>query len=243
MSDIQDGLRLYGAIAGVEPDGSERLAVCVIPGPPISKSRARFGRGQVYSRVHEVRLRRSALPRLREALRRPPPRRADLGRPGGAPPRSSSACLTSGRRLGAVAVVHDPADPAADVPARRPVASWVKPFAAFKRNVRIAYTWEPVIVRGGRLSSKDGAPVGRDHLSVPITMKRGLTGAKPEAFCRWVMDLLGWKHGDVLDDLFPGTGVFDRVSSGSPRRTRLRAAWARPHPGGRQTAPAVAGCT
>jgi hypothetical protein len=95
------------------------------------------------------------------------------------------------------------------------IASWVKPFAAFKRNVRIAYTWEPVIFRGGRLSSADGAPVGRDHLSVPITMRRGLTGAKPEAFCRWVMDLLGWKQGDVIDDLFPGTGVFDRVQDGA----------------------------
>ena len=35
-------------------------------------------------------------------------------------------------------------------------------------------------------------------------MKRGLTGAKPEAFCRWVMDVLGWKHGDTFTDLFPG---------------------------------------
>jgi len=100
-------------------------------------------------------------------------------------------------------------------PADVRIAAWVKPFAAFKRNVRIAYTWEPVIVRGGRLASKEGAPVGRDHLSVPITMQRGLTGAKPEAFCRWVMDLLGWKHGDEIDDLFPGTGVFDRVSAGA----------------------------
>jgi hypothetical protein len=58
------------------------------------------------------------------------------------------------------------------------VAAWVKPFAAFKRNVRNAYTWEPVIICGGRISSKDGAPVTRDHLSEPITLKRGLTGAK-----------------------------------------------------------------
>lgn len=87
------------------------------------------------------------------------------------------------------------------------VAAWVKPFAAFKRNVRIAYTWEPVIFRGGRVSSKDGAPVGRDHLSQVITLKRGLTGAKPPQFCRWVADLLGYVNGDTLDDLFPGTGV------------------------------------
>lgn len=91
------------------------------------------------------------------------------------------------------------------------VAAWVKPFAAFKRNVRVAYTWEPVIVYGGRARSADGAPVTRDHLSCPITMKRGLTGAKPERFCAWVMDMLGFIEGDELVDLFPGTGVFARV--------------------------------
>src|SRR5690349_18671674 len=30
------------------------------------------------------------------------------------------------------------------------VMPWVKPFAAFKPNVGVAYAWEPVIVRGGR---------------------------------------------------------------------------------------------
>src|SRR5271156_5739909 len=58
------------------------------------------------------------------------------------------------------------------------IAAWVKPFAAFKANVRIAYTWEPVIFRGGRISSKDGAAVGRDHLSQVITLRKGLVGAK-----------------------------------------------------------------
>jgi hypothetical protein len=87
------------------------------------------------------------------------------------------------------------------------VAAWVKPFAAYKRNVRIAYTWEPVIFKPGRDSSKDGAPVGRDHLSEPIQLKAGLTGAKPPRFCRWVLDLLGYIDGDTVDDLFPGTGV------------------------------------
>lgn len=96
-------------------------------------------------------------------------------------------------------------------PADVRICSWVKPFAAYKRNVRIAYTWEPVIVRGGRVSSRDGAPVGRDHLSEPITLRRGLTGAKSERFCRWVLDLLGYIEGDQVDDLFPGTGVMARV--------------------------------
>lgn len=91
------------------------------------------------------------------------------------------------------------------------VAAWVKPFAAYKANVRIAYTWEPVFFRPGRDSSKDGAPVGRDHLAEPITLKRGLTGAKPERFCRWVLDLVGYADGDELTDVFPGSGVMGRV--------------------------------
>src|SRR5262249_53893493 len=91
------------------------------------------------------------------------------------------------------------------------IAAWVKPFAAYKANVRIAYTWEPVLFKPGRDSSKDGAPVGRDHLSEPIALRCGLTGAKPERFCRWVLDLLGYRDGDEFTDIFPGTGVMDRV--------------------------------
>ena len=91
------------------------------------------------------------------------------------------------------------------------VAAWTKPFAAYKRSVRVAYAWEPVIVYGGRISSKDGAMVNRDFLAEPITMKKGLTGAKPERVCRWILDLLGFKPGDTVEDLYPGTGVFGRV--------------------------------
>lgn len=93
------------------------------------------------------------------------------------------------------------------------VAAWVKPFAAFKRNVRIAYTWEPVLFMPGRDSSADGAPVGRDHLSESITLLKGLTGAKPEKFCRWIATLLGYVEGDEMVDMFPGTGVMGRVLS------------------------------
>lgn len=96
-------------------------------------------------------------------------------------------------------------------PAGTRVAAWVKPFAAFKRNVRIAYTWEPVLFRPGRDRSADGAPVGRDHLAESITLRKGLTGAKPERFCRWVLDLLGHVDGDEFVDLYPGTGVMSRV--------------------------------
>ena len=91
------------------------------------------------------------------------------------------------------------------------VGAWVKPFAAFKANVRVAYTWEPVIFRPARDSSRSGAAVTRDHLAEPITLRRGLTGAKPARFCRWVLDLMGYVDGDDVTDLFPGTGIMSQV--------------------------------
>lgn len=90
------------------------------------------------------------------------------------------------------------------------VASWVKPFAAFKPNVPVAYAWEPVIFTGGRKRGRDADTV-RDWCAENITLQKGLTGAKPPGFCRWVLDLLGWSAEDELDDLFPGTGIMGRV--------------------------------
>lgn len=86
------------------------------------------------------------------------------------------------------------------------VGSWTKPFAAFKKNVRIAYTWEPVLFSPARDRSADGAPVGRDHLAEPITLRRGFTGAKPDRFNQWILTLLGHVDGDEVVDLFPGSG-------------------------------------
>lgn len=85
------------------------------------------------------------------------------------------------------------------------VAAWVKPFAVFKKGVNPIYAWEPVIFYGVR---KRGLEVQhcKDWVSANITMKKGLPGAKPQAFCDWILDLLGFEDGDSLDDLFPGTG-------------------------------------
>jgi hypothetical protein len=38
-------------------------------------------------------------------------------------------------------------------------------------------------------------------------MKRGLTGAKPAAVCRWIFEIAGLEPGDEFTDLFPGTGA------------------------------------
>lgn len=86
------------------------------------------------------------------------------------------------------------------------VGAWTKPFASFKPGVNPGYCWEPVIWRGGRKRGRD-EPTTRDYCAVPIAMKKGFFGAKPEGFCFWVFDLLGMEAGDEFHDLFPGSGA------------------------------------
>lgn len=92
------------------------------------------------------------------------------------------------------------------------VCAWVKPFAVFKPNVGLAYTWEPVILRGGRKISR-AQPTVRDWCAENITLRKGLTGAKPRRFCAWVLSMLNAQAGDTVEDLFPGTGVFGDVAT------------------------------
>lgn len=101
------------------------------------------------------------------------------------------------------------------------MGAWCKSFCAFKRNVRPAYAWEPVIYWGGRnpmnghraiipeLNGKQTTP--KDFIIEPITLKKGLVGAKPEKVCRWILDLLNFQRGDEVVDLYPGTGIMGRV--------------------------------
>lgn len=87
------------------------------------------------------------------------------------------------------------------------VMAWVKPFASFKKNVAVAYAWEPVIVKPCRMREYDGLTTVRDWCAESITLRRGLTGAKPEAVCRWLFEAMGMHPDDELHDLFPGTGA------------------------------------
>lgn len=89
--------------------------------------------------------------------------------------------------------------------------SWVKGFAAFKRNVSVAYAWEPVIVKAARKPVVSKRLVMRDWIQESITLKRGLTGAKPENVCHWAFELLGARPDDELCDLFPGSGAVSRA--------------------------------
>ena len=85
--------------------------------------------------------------------------------------------------------------------------AWVKGFAAFKRNVPVAYAWEPVIVKPARKPVVSKRLVLRDWIECPITLRRGLTGAKPEVVAHWAFETVAARPDDTLDDLFPGTGA------------------------------------
>lgn len=84
------------------------------------------------------------------------------------------------------------------------VLAWVKPWCSWKPGVRVAYAWEPVIVRGGRPRSRKRGTV-RDWIAASATRKRGLCGAKPEAFAFWMFEVLGMEPTDDLVDLYPGS--------------------------------------
>lgn len=85
--------------------------------------------------------------------------------------------------------------------------AWVKGFAAFKRNVPVAYAWEPVIIKAARKPVVSKRLIMRDWIQESITLKRGLAGAKPEAVCHWAFEMVGARPEDDLVDLFPGTGA------------------------------------
>jgi hypothetical protein len=91
------------------------------------------------------------------------------------------------------------------------IGAWVKPFASFKPGVNPAYTWEPVIFRGGRRRTDKSELTVRDFCAESITLRRGFTGAKPEGFCWWVFELSGLRTTDRFIDLFPGSGAVSRA--------------------------------
>lgn len=102
-------------------------------------------------------------------------------------------------------------------PAKVRVCAWVKPFVPAYKGIRPVYSWEPVILCGGRKPSGVDDPLTRDSLFMSPRMgmrPRQTTaplGAKSREFCRWILDLLNFQPGDDLDDIFPGSGVMGSV--------------------------------
>jgi hypothetical protein len=91
------------------------------------------------------------------------------------------------------------------LPQHARLLAWVKPFAAFKKNVNPSSAWEPVALVGGRKRTDDNTYM-RDWVAESIALKKGLTGAKPKRFCWWLFDAANLQPGDQFIDLFPGSG-------------------------------------
>lgn len=89
--------------------------------------------------------------------------------------------------------------------------SWVKGFAAFKKNVSVAYAWEPVIVKPCRKPVVSKRQISRDWIQESITLQKGLTGAKPQRVCQWAFEMVGARPEDDLIDLYPGTGAVTKA--------------------------------
>lgn len=100
------------------------------------------------------------------------------------------------------------------------VLAWVKPMVCFKPGVNPVYSWEPVIVRGGRKIPANRVGI-RDYLSCSMATQRGLRGAKPEKFCAWLFAVLGMQPDDEFVDLFPGTGGVRRAWDAFCRQTAI----------------------
>lgn len=87
-------------------------------------------------------------------------------------------------------------------------AAWVKPDGSVPSGSRIQTSWEPVLlyVPQERRHWKSGRKVN-DHVAVNAG-GRNFMGAKPPAWTRWVLDMLGYDpETDTVDDLFPGSGA------------------------------------
>lgn len=84
------------------------------------------------------------------------------------------------------------------------VCAWVKNFHQI-RAIPVQHAWEAVILWRGRKQNKRNPMVRDWYLGVPTRMK-GLPGAKSDKFNDWILSLLNYQDGDILDDLFPGTG-------------------------------------
>jgi len=102
------------------------------------------------------------------------------------------------------------------------VGAWVKPFASWKPTHRVQYTWEPIFFIPARDKGSKSTPSIRDYIitdreeiedvvKANITMRKGTHGTKPDAFCDWVLEILGYQDGDEVVDMFPGSGAFTRA--------------------------------
>ena len=114
------------------------------------------------------------------------------------------ATTTPGLRL---YLPHTPADVR--------TGTWVKPAAGNHRQVRVSYAHEHVLFRTPRRGGIAHNRRADVLIAQTVVRNRGTVGAKPPAWTRWVLDLLGYRPGvDTVTDLFPGSGLVQEAIDG-----------------------------
>jgi hypothetical protein len=113
-------------------------------------------------------------------------------------------------------------------PERARLGMWFKPFCSFKLGVTVTYAYEPVVFWSSRPRTREQDTV-RDWVEAPavkanITLRKGLTGAKPEAFSYWLFEVLNLEPSDEFVDLFPGSGAVSEAWAKWKRRRELEPA-------------------
>jgi hypothetical protein len=111
-------------------------------------------------------------------------------------------------------------------PAEARTAAWISERARFAgKAVAVRKHFEPVIFCGGRegpnrtadfvVTRQEPMPPCADRYAMDKGAIRAgdvFLGRKPAAYCRWVLDLLGFEpETDTIDDLFPGSGAMGNV--------------------------------
>lgn len=111
----------------------------------------------------------------------------------------------------AIAMAHDNLrDYIPMIPQKIPfrIGIWTKP-QPMPSGARVMNVYEPVIVRipEGRRASNGQTIFPRDSVTIS-RLNNGFPGAKPPAWTRWVLDMLGYDaETDTVDDLFEGSGA------------------------------------
>ena len=110
-------------------------------------------------------------------------------------------------------------------PADARVAAWISERSRYAgRAMPVRRHFEPVIFCGGRsgpnrtadfvVTRQEPLPAGAPRYRMDKSAIRAgkvFVGRKPAAFCKWVLDIIGYENGDDIDDLFPGTGIMGDV--------------------------------
>lgn len=110
------------------------------------------------------------------------------------------------------------------------VCAWFKPWSNMLPGIRIQFSWEPIILSGGRLGPhvkgdallRDWVMANPDGFTFRPIEEDAVIGRKPERFCFWLFDALGLRQGDEFIDLYEGNGAVDQAwrawqKAGCPR--------------------------